>query len=104
MMETRIGVCKYGFECSVVILKPFQAGPPRPSGSIKARVVDPIHTDTHTGINPTPYKTMSHLTALRNLASFTRALLLSTILACTLWILAGRYLSIDTLELILRFV
>lgn len=47
---------------------------------------------------------MSHLTALTNLASLTRTLLLSTIITCALWILIGRYLSVDTLELILRLV
>lgn len=47
---------------------------------------------------------MTHAATAAILADLTSTLVVSTLLSCLLWIVAGRFLSADTLELMLEFV
>lgn len=46
----------------------------------------------------------SHLAIVTSLADLTRSILLSLVFTIYLWILAGRYMSVEHLEMMLRFV
>lgn len=46
----------------------------------------------------------SHIAALANLVTLTQSFVVSLVFTLYLWILVGRYVSVDNLEMILGFV